>query len=383
MNDCSGEKLSQFGTTIFAVMSQLAADHDAINLAQGFPDFDGPPELRNLVAEHMAAGHNQYAPLAGVPDLRRAIARKVSDLYGFPANPDTNVTVTPGATEAIYCAITAMVEAGDEVIILDPSYDSYAPNVVLNGGVPVRIPLAGPDFAIDWDKVRDAVSDRTRLIVLNSPHNPCGSCIGSADIEALGELLEKHPIHVVSDEVYEHICFDGLRHESLLRYPHIAERSFVISSFGKTYHVTGWRIGYCVASKSLTKRFERIHQFINYSTNAPLSYAIADFMDKHPEFHQELGQFYQAKRDLFCELLEGSRFELVPVKGTYFQTADYSAISDLPDVEFAHELTVNHKVAVIPISVFYDHPPEQRIIRFCFAKQDETLRRAAERLHRL
>ena len=370
-------KLSEFGTTIFTVMSKMAADHGAINLAQGFPDFDGPKALMDRVSHHMAHGHNQYAPMVGVPELRQEIAGKVAALYGYEADPETDITITPGATEGIYCAITALVEPGDEVIVIDPCYDTYVPNVLLNGAVPRRIPMLKPGFRIDWQRISDAVSDRTRLLVLNSPHNPVGSCLDEGDISALREIVAGRRLFVVSDEVYEHICFDGRPHLSLLRYPDLAERSFVVSSFGKTYHVTGWRIGYAIAGASLMTRFRRIHQFINFSTNAPLSHAIADFMRDSPEFHLGLGRFYQQKRDLFCELLGGSRFSFSPAGGTYFQIADYSRISDVSDVEFARELTVRHGVAAIPVSVFYGDKPDQRIVRFCFAKEDDTLRQAA------
>lgn len=376
-------KLPGFGTTIFAVMSQLAAENGAINLAQGFPDFDGPQELRDLVSHHLNHGHNQYAPLAGVPELREQVARKVETLYRHDVDPQHDITVTPGATEAIFCALSAIVHPGDEVIILDPSYDSYAPGVLLNGGVPRRIPLRGTNFAVDWDRVADAVNPRTRALMINSPHNPTGSCFGEEDIEALRSVVRKHDLLLISDEVYEHIVFDGRSHLSLLRYPELAERAFVISSFGKTYHVTGWRIGYCIAPAELTQAFRRVHQFINFSTNAPLSFALADFMKRRPEFANELGDFYQRKRDLFCRLLEDSRFGLEPAVGTYFQTADYSRISEAPDTEFARELTISQGVAAIPISVFYEAPPKARVVRFCFAKEDDTLREAAARLRAL
>ncbi len=373
-------KLSGFGTTIFTVMSQLAADHDAINLAQGFPDFDGPEALRARVDHHLNHGHNQYAPLAGVSELREQIAHKVANLYQYSADPETDITVTPGATEAIYCALTAVVHRGDEVIVIDPAYDTYVPGILLNGGVPKRIPMSGADFSIDWARVEDAVTPRTRVLMINSPHNPGGRCLDDHDITALRDLLGRHPLLVISDEVYEHIVFDHRQHLSLLRYPDLAARAFVISSFGKTYHVTGWRIGYCVAPPDLTREFRRVHQFINFSTNTPISHALADFMRDSPGFHLELAGFYQQKRDLFCSLLEGSGFRLTPAQGTYFQLAEYSHISDLPDTEFARELTIRHGVAAIPVSVFYDRPPDMRVVRFCFAKEDETLRTAAGRI---
>lgn len=364
-------------------MSKLAAEHGAINLSQGFPDFEGPQGLRDRIAWHMNHGHNQYAPLAGVPELRREIAAKVLDLYGATIDPDRQVAVTPGATEAIHCAITAVVHPGDEVIMFDPAYDTYDPCVRLNGATPVRVPMTSGDFRIDWPCVRAAVTGRTRMIMLNSPHNPSGSVMDDEDIASLRELMAERDIYLLSDEVYEHIVFDDRAHLSLLCYPDLAARAFVISSFGKTYHATGWRVGYCVAPMELMGEFLRIHQFINFSTNTPMQYGIADFLRDCPAHHLELGGFYQAKRDLFCELLGASRLRLAPAGGTYFQLADYSAISDLPDTEFARWLTTEHGVAAIPISVFYRDPPTQRVVRFCFAKDDETLRAAADILQRL
>jgi methionine aminotransferase len=373
-------KLPGTGTTIFTVMSKMAQDHGAINLSQGYPDFDGPAELHQAVTRHLGLGHNQYAPLAGVPVLKEQIACKVDALYGYAADPEREVVVTPGATEAIYCALTATVHPGDEVIVFDPAYDTYEPGIRLNGGVARRIPLQAPEFRIDWQRVCDAINDRTRMIMLNSPHNPTGTALGPEDIEALRDIIADHDILLLSDEVYEHIVFDGREHLSLLRYPDLAQRSFCVFSFGKTYHVTGWRIGYCVAPPRLTEAFLGIHQFINFSTNTPLQFALADFLRDHPEHHLELAGFYQRKRDLFCELLAPSPFRLLSSAGTFFQLADYSAISDASDCEFATWLTREHGVAVIPVSVFYEQPPDQRIIRFCFAKVDATLHEAAERL---
>jgi methionine aminotransferase len=328
----------------------------------------------------MEQGHNQYAPLAGVEGLLEQISLKVQDLYGYRADPGTQIVVTPGATEAIYCAVTAVVHPGDEVIIFDPAYDTYEPCVRLNGGVARRIPLQPPGFGVDWDRVRDCVNERTRLIMLNTPHNPTGAVWNESDIEALREVIADRDVFLVSDEVYEHITFDGKPHLSMLRYPDLAERAFSISSFGKTYHVTGWRVGYCVASPGLMKEFMRIHQFINFSAQTPMQHAIADFMQECPEFPRELGNFYQHKRDLFCGLLERSRFQLVPAEGTYFQLADYSGISEEPDTEFAARLTREHGVAAIPVSVFCENPTYQKIVRFCFAKSEETLRQATRRL---
>jgi len=373
-------KLPGKGTTIFTVMSKMAHDNGAINLAQGFPDFDGPQALRERVTYHIAHGHNQYAPLAGVPELREQIAGKVLDLYDHQIDPDFEVVVTPGATEAIFCAITAVVNPGDEVIVFDPAYDTYEPGVTLNGGITRHIALSYPDFSIDWQQVRDTINDRTRLIILNTPHNPTGTIWNARDIQHLREVISDHNIHLISDEVYEHISFDGQQHLSLLRYPDLAAKSFVISSFGKTYHATGWRIGYCIAPRSMTEEFLRIHQFINFSTNAPMQYAIADFLSECPQHHRELGDFYQRKRDLFLELMSASRFRMIPSSGTYFQLADYSAISTEPDIEFTSRLTCAHKIAAIPVSVFYKRPPDQQVIRFCFAKHDDTLREAVKNL---
>ncbi len=371
-------KLPGKGTNIFTVMSNMAQAHGAINLAQGFPDFDGPPALRERVAYHMAHGHNQYAPLAGVPFLREQIAAKVLDLYACEIDPVGEVVVTPGATEALYCAITAVVHPGDEVIVFDPAYDTYEPAVTLNGGVTKHIALKHPDYVIDWQQVKDSITDRTRLIILNTPHNPTGTIWSERDIRELREAIAGHDIYLLSDEVYEHMCFDGDLHLSLLRYPDLAERSFVVSSFGKTYHTTGWRIGYCIAPQPLMDEFLRIHQFINFSTNTPMQYAIADFLSECPQHHRVLADFYQQKRDLFLRLLASSRFELIPSKGTYFQLAGYSAISAEPDTVFSARLTREHKVASIPVSVFYNKAPDEKVIRFCFAKHDDTLQEAAK-----
>ena len=376
-------KLPGKGTNIFTVMSEMSQDHGAINLAQGFPDFDGPLALRERVTWHIANGHNQYAPLAGVPELREQIAVKVLDLYGCKIDPDREVAVTPGATEAIFCAITAVVHPGDEVIVFDPCYDTYEPGVTLNGGVTKHIAMQYPGFTIDWQRVRDTITDRTRLIILNTPHNPTGSLWGEEDIQQLREVIADRNILIVSDEVYEHITFDCRQHLSLLRYPDLAAQTFAISSFGKTYHTTGWRVGYCIAPPALMEAFLRIHQFINFSTQAPMQYALADFLRDCPQHHHELGGFYQQKRDLFCALMAPSRFSLIPSIGTYFQLADYSGISDEADTEFAARLTREYKVAAIPVSVFYDKDPKQHVVRFCFAKHDDTLREASARLCKL
>lgn len=376
-------KFPEMGTTIFTVMSQMARDSGAINLSQGYPDFDGPAALRERVGWHLANGHNQYAPLAGVPNLLDQIAEKVQGLYGCVADPGRNIVVTPGATEGIYCAITACVHPGDEVIVFDPAYDTYGPCVALNGGVTRHVPLLYPDFRIDWQRVQDEISDRTRLIILNNPHNPTGSVWSEQDIDSLRQVVNGRNILLLADEVYEHITFDGRKHLSLLRYPDLAERAFCVFSFGKTYHVTGWRIGYCIAPQTLTREFLKIHQNINFSTNAPLQFALADFLQKDPQYSVKLAGFYQDKRDLFNKLLGHSRFEIKSSEGTFFQLAEYGRISDENDIEFAARLTRQHKVAAIPVSVFYRDPPAQRVIRFCFAKNDETLKLAAQRLNLL
>jgi len=375
-------KLPNVGTTIFSTMSQLAAEVGAINLSQGFPDFDGPQALREAVGRAVMTGHNQYAPMAGLPALREQVALKVRSLYGRQVSADSEITITPGATQAIFCAIHAVVRAGDEVIIFDPCYDSYEPAVELAGGVCIHQPLSLPDFSIDWQRLADAITPRTRMIVLNTPHNPSGALIDHSDLERLAALIRERDIYLLSDEVYEHLVFGGREHASVLRHEELYQRAFVISSFGKTYHVTGWKTGYVVAPPNLTAELRKVHQYVSFTGVTPLQWALADFMAEHPEHIAELPGFYQAKRDLFCDLLAGSRFGFTRTAGTYFQLADYSAIRpDLDDVAMAQWLTREHGVASIPISVFYQAPPaDLRLVRFCFAKQEETLRQAAERL---
>ena len=377
-------KLPQVGTTIFTVMSKLAADCGAINLSQGFPDFDGPERLRALVTQHMNAGRNQYAPMAGVVALREEIARKIARLYGPKVDPEHGITVTSGGTEAIFAAIQAVVRAGEEVIALEPAYDSYEPAVTLAGGRLVRVPLRRPGFGVDWQRVAEAVTRRTRLLIVNTPHNPSGAAWDAQDLGQCAALVERHGLYVLSDEVYEHILFDGRRHESMLRNSSLAERSFVISSFGKTYHVTGWKVGYCVAPAALTQEFRKVHQFVQFAVVTPMQHALADFLRECPAHYLELPAFYQARRDRFVELLRGTRLRLQPSAGTYFQLADYSQLSDLPDVEYAQALTRGAGVAAIPVSVFSaENPRGERLLRFCFAKDEATLVTAAERLARL
>lgn len=373
-------KLPHAGTTIFTVMSALAAEYGAINLSQGFPDYDGPAALKERVKHYLDRGFNQYPPMAGVLKLREAIAAKVQRCYGAMVSPDTEVTVTPGATEAIFCAVTAVCHVGDEVIMFDPAYDSYEPAVTLAGAIPRRLPLAPPTYRIDWQRVADTITPRTRMIMVNSPHNPSGTIMDRADLLELERLAERHNLLVVSDEVYEHLVFDGARHESVLRYPALAARSFAVSSFGKTYHVTGWKTGYCIAPPALTQELRRVHQFVTFVGITPIQMALADFMVEHPEHLDQLPNFYQRKRDLFLAALGESRFRLTPSQGTFFQLAEYSAVSDLPDRDFVEWLTKEHGVAAIPMSVFYANPPAARYVRFCFCKEDETLRNGAARL---
>lgn len=376
-------KLPEVGTTIFTVMSRLAAEHGAINLSQGFPDFDPPSQLVDLVATHMRGGANQYAPMAGWPALREAIAGKVLALYGRKVSADDEVTVTSGGTEALFCAVQAVVQAGDEVILLDPSYDSYEPSVRLAGGRAVRVPLTRPDFAVDWDRVRHALSARTRLIIVNTPHNPSGAVWSREDLDALAGVLRNSRALVLADEVYEHMAYDGRRHHSLLTHHELAERTFVVSSFGKTCHATGWKVGYCVAPPALSLEFRKVHQFVQFAVATPLQAALADFIVACPQHHLELPVFYQRKRDRFCELLAGTRLSFEPAAGTYFQLVDYAAISELPDVEFARWLTTEVGVAAIPISVFSEAPSPGTIVRFCFAKHEATLEAAARKLRQL
>jgi methionine aminotransferase len=373
-------KLPGVGTTIFTVMSRLAQESGALNLSQGFPDFDPPRRLVDLVTEHMRSGHNQYAPMAGWPALLEAVAVKVRELYGRSVEPEAEVTVTSGATEALFCAVHAVVRPGDEVILLEPAYDSYQPAIELAGGRAVRVPMRRPDFRVDWDRVRDAITPRTRLLVVNSPHNPTGAVLAASDLDSLQDILRDNDVLVLSDEVYEHIVFDGRPHQSLLTRPELATRSFVVSSFGKTYHCTGWKVGYCVAAPGLTTEFRKVHQFVQFAVATPLQAGLAQFLGECPGHARELGPFYQRKRDRFLELLGATPLRAVPAAGTYFQLADYSAVSDLPDVEFARRLTREVGVAAIPVSVFSATPAPERVVRFCFAKNDATLEAAGERL---
>lgn len=381
-------KLPDVGTTIFAVMSSLAAEHGAMNLSQGFPDFDGPEALLERLRYHVGNGANQYAPMVGTEVLRAAVATKVAGLYGRSVSPDEEVTILSGATEALFCAISAVVRPGDEVILIDPAYDSYEPVVRLSGGQAKHVAMRrqAPDqpYSIDWQAVADAISPKTRAIVTNSPHNPTGMAFDGADLDALATLVDQHGLYVVSDEVYEHIVFDGRRHESVLRMDALFERSFGVFSFGKTYHTTGWKIGYCVAPPALTAELRRIHQFVTYTTHTPTQLALADFLSEHPEHHHQLSAFYQAKRDRFNAGLAGSRFSLVPSDGTYFQLLSYHKLSTEHDSALARRWTIEAGIASIPLSPFFaDTGNVSSELRFCFAKDDTTIDRAAELLCQL
>lgn len=363
-------------------MSKLAAENGAINLSQGFPGFDCSPELVAFAERYLRTGFNQYAPMTGVPALREALAQKTFELYNVAYDPDNEVTITSGATEAIFAAITAVVRPGDEVIVFEPAYDSYVPAIELNGGIPVYVSLTPPDYTVDWQAVSEKITDKTRLILVNTPHNPTGRVWTADDLQQLATLIQERDIWVVSDEVYEHILFDGRVHRSLMTHPLLQERTFVVGSFGKTFHITGWKIGYCLAPKELSAEFQKIHQYLTFSTVTPIQYALADYL-KEPEHYLHLSDFYQRKRDLFLDGLRLSRFQFQPAEGSFFQTVSYAAISDEPDYELAVRLTKEIGVASIPVSVFYQQKNDYRILRFCFAKDDAVLQEAAERLSKL
>jgi methionine aminotransferase len=369
------------GTTIFTVMSRLATECGAVNLSQGFPDFQAEPVLFDAVHRHMLAGRNQYPPMAGVPELRQAIADKVAALYGPRFDPETEVTVTAGATQAIFTAIAAFVRPGDEVIVFEPVYDSYVPAIETVGGTAVFSQLKFPNYAPDWDQVRSLVTAKTRMIIVNSPHNPTGSLLTAADLDQLAAIVRDTNIVVLSDEVYEHILFDGEVHASLCGHAELAQRSIIVSSFGKTYHITGWKIGYVVGPAALMAEFRKVHQFNVFTVHTPSQLALAEYMQDHSR-HLGLAAFYQEKRGFFRNLLAKTPFKLLPCRGTYFQLASYAGMSDLPDREFAEWMTREVGVAVIPISVFYANAQDDRVVRFCFAKQESTLLAAAERLEK-
>lgn len=373
-------KLPNIGTTIFSVMSQLAAEEKAINLSQGFPDFEVSRDLMTLVYDQMKAGFNQYAPMQGDIGLREQIVSKTNKLYGQVYDPETEVTITAGGTQAIYTAITALLHEDDEVVVFTPAYDCYVPAIELTGANPVFIELHAPDYRIDWDEVKKMINHRTKMIIMNSPHNPSGTIWGLSDMEELERIVSGTGIIVLSDEVYQHIVFDGKEHQSVARYPGLAERSFLIGSFGKTFHITGWKVGYAMAPKELMKEFNKVHQFVTFAVNHPVQKALAEYL-KTERHYLGIAEMYQNKRDLFIDALSGSRFKIKPSEGTYFQLLDYSDINDDIDTAYARELTRKYKVASIPISVFYKNESPDRMLRFCFAKQDETLMKAAEILN--
>lgn len=372
-------KLPEVKTTIFTVMSQLSAQHNAINLSQGFPGFDPPQELIDRVVHHLNAGHNQYAPMAGPVLLRERIAEKIQRLYGAKLDTTSEITATSGATEGLFAAIASIVHPGDEVIVFDPAYDSYVPAIELAGGVARHIKLCAPHYRIDWNRVESTLSNKTRLIIVNSPHNPTGTTLARADLDSLAQLLRRYNTLVLSDEVYQHIVFDGAEHQSVLRHPELRERSFAVSSFGKTYHATGWKAGYCIAPPALTRELRKVHQYLTFCASTPLLFALADYLENSAHY-LNLGAFYQAKRDYFLDRLKHSRFRFTPCEGTYFQLLDYSAISDTNDVEYARKLTADPGVASIPVSVFNADLTDDKVLRFCFAKNADTLARAAELL---
>jgi len=372
-------KLPTVGTTIFSVMSALATQHNAINLSQGFPNFECSPELVSLVDQYMKKGLNQYSPMQGIMPLREIIATKMQDLYGVVYNPEKEINITAGGTEAIYAAITAIVNEGDEVIIIEPAYDCYVPAIELNGGIAIYVKLKAPNYTVDWNEVKKLVNQRTRMIMINTPHNPTGAVMSAKDMKELEKITSGTDIIVLSDEVYEHIIFDGHKHQSVCLYPKLAERSFVVFSFGKTYHTTGWKMGYVLAPERMMAEFRKVHQFLVFCVNTPLQYALTDYM-KNKDAYLQLGSFYQEKRDYFIKLLKGSRFKYTPASGSYFQMLDYSGITQEKDTEYAIRLTKEIGVASVPTSVFYHEPVDNKLLRFCFAKTNETLEKAAEKL---
>ncbi len=375
-------KLPSIGPTIFTVMSSLAVEYKAINLGQGFPDYPISEELISLVSQHLKAGHNQYVHMNGLPSLRNVIAEKVFGLYQQQINADKEITVTPGGTYAIYTALTTVLQAGDEVIIFEPAYDSYIPNVKINGAVPVLIPLTYPDYKIDWDEVRKKISSKTKMIMLNSPHNPTGAVLSKEDIKQLQSIVAGTNIFILSDEVYEHLIFDDMQHESMLRYPDLLERSFVCFSFGKVYHCTGWKLGYCIAPAALTNEFRKVHQFNCFSCNSPMQFALADFL-KHKESYIMLGKFLQNKRDYFMKLMTQTKFTPLPSHGSYFQLYSYKGMSNESEKDIAIRLTKDFGVATIPTSAFYKNGKDDKVLRFCFAKKESTLEEAVNRLMRI
>lgn len=377
-------KLPDVGTTIFSVMSGLAAQHGAINLGQGFPDFEPPRVLTDALTHAMQTGHNQYVPSPGLPALRRELAGKVNRMYGCDVDADTGITITSGASEAIYTAVTAVVNSGDEVIVLDPSYDLYEPVINLQGARAVHVPLDLPDFGVDWQRVRDAITTHTRMLIINSPHNPSGAVLTSADLAALAQIVHDTGIFVLSDEVYQHIVYGAQGHQSVLRQPELAAHSFMVGSFGKTYHCTGWKVGYCIAPPALTVEVRKVHQYITFCTSAPAQFALATMLAEQPQHANELPEFYRPKRDYFRELLADSRLQPLPVPGGYFQLVDYAAVDNRTDTDFSRWLIQEIGVAGIPLTPFYAQAPsDAKLLRLCFAKSNATLETAAERLREL
>lgn len=373
-------KLPEVGTTIFTVMSKMAAEHNAINLSQGFPNFPVDPKLLELSCVYMRKGMNQYSPMEGVMSLREGIAEKHEKLYNIQYSPETEVNITAGATQAIYTIISAMIHAGDEVIIIEPAYDCYEPAITVNGGITKRVQMNSEDFSVDWKELEDLISDKTKMIIINTPHNPTGTILRKEDLQQLELVLEKHQdIVLLSDEVYEHIIFDGEEHQSVCLYPNLAKKAFIVYSFGKTFHATGWKLGYVLAPEDLMVEFRKVHQFNVFSVNTPLQYAIGDYI-KDENNYLNLGSFYQAKRDLFLDAINATKFEVIPTKGTYFSTLKYHHYSDKGDVEFAEELTKKHGVASVPISVFFGDKRDNKVLRFCFAKTPDLIESAVEKL---
>lgn len=372
-------KLPKVGTNIFTIMSQLAQENNAVNLSQGAPDFDCSADLIDLVHQYMKKGRNQYAPMMGVYELREQISLKSENLYHSSYDVDSEITVTAGGSEAIFSALGAVINAGDEVILFDPSYDLYRPTIELFGGIPKTVQLMAPDFKIDWEKVRQLITDKTRLILINNPNNPAGSILEKEDFEALSQIVIDSNILILSDEVYEHIVFDGKKHLSVSQFPELKKRSFITASFGKLYHITGWKVGYCMAPKELMSEFRKVHQFNTFSVNTPVQYALAEFM-KRTEEYLILPEFFQKKRDFLMQGLKQTKFKAIKPQGTYFLTVDYSEVSDSNDLDFAKELTIQHKVTGVPISAFYEDAPDQKLLRFCFAKEESTMEKAIENL---
>lgn len=380
--DLIKSKLPNVGTSIFSVMSKLAMEYGAINLSQGFPDFNISEELSALVTEAMKKGYNQYAPMPGIPSLREAIAIKTEKLYTANYDPETEITVTSGGTQAIYTAITAVISEGDEVIVFEPAYDCYSPAIQLQGGIPVYIELKFPGYTINWEEVKSRITHKTRMIILNTPHNPGGSVLGKEDIEQLKKITKGTSILILSDEVYEHLIYDNKPHLSMAAYPELAERSFIISSFGKTFHATGWKMGYCLAPKELMIEFRKVHQFLVFSANTPIQHALASYL-KDEQHYLGLAAFYQEKRDHFAGLMKQTRFELLPCCGSYFQNVSFKKLSQEKDVDFAKRLTKEFGVASIPNSAFYHEGTDHKVLRFCFAKKKETMEMAVEKLMRI